>query len=721
MRLTTRITLILALMFGLVFAGLSVADTRRAALEQRRFADLAVATQRAIWDDVMRERLVLIARAMAPLADRLAASRAPLGEAGTATLLGEAGTATLLGEAAREARAIDGFELQDAAGRVIYSTEPLVGTDLLIDARAIERLAAAPRPVAGLRQQRADRFAISLTVPVMRDGELAGFLTGLQDSRAALAQFAALLDTEAFLVNFRGRLVEGTDRPLWQRTEPALALREAELKVVEGDGRMFLTTAVPVFDSIDGLAGALVTMRDATADLTAIARIERATLLALVLFVATLSLAFWLYLRSAFRPIEGSIRVLDALSAGDVDVVVEEGGEAEARQLADAVSAFRASVIALRDQRAQSARRRNRQERLIRRQLQELAETLDEEGRAEIMGDLEGLFERAPRTDVTTVRGGRATADTQLVLLARVLERLSLRITDQHRRLVGLVEELREALVTRTRLAALEQELEIARALQSSFLPAPLPAEETFDLSGLMRPAREVGGDFYDFFRLGEDKLAVVVADVSGKGIPAAFFMAITRTQLRAAALDAASPAAAVARANQVLAADNEQMMFVTVFYGVLDLSTGVLAYANAGHNPPLIARSDGAVERLPPLGDPAVAVIEDIDYEEATVRLHRGDALFLYTDGVTEAFDPAGTAFGEERLEALLAGLDPGVSMAALDRRVYEAVKAFEDGADQADDITCVALRWRGARAAAAGAADEGNGRLAAAPARAG
>ncbi len=272
---------------------------------------------------------------------------------------------------------------------------------------------------------------------------------------------------------------------------------------------------------------------------------------------------------------------------------------------------------------------------------------------------------------------------------------MSTRIADQQTRLTELITELKASIVTRARLAALEQELDIARDLQTSFLPKPLPPHPSFAVFGLMESAKEVGGDFFDIFMIDDNRLGMVVADVSGKGVPAAMFMAITRTLIRATALTSPSPAATVGEVNTFLAADNEQMMFVTLFHGVLHLDTGVFAFANAGHNPPYVL-ADGGLLTLPRASGPALAVVEDIPYAEDSIVMAPGSTFFAYTDGVTEAFSPAGDEYGTDRLEAFILA-NAAEPPQALTARVRADVLTFEDGADQFDDVTCFALRYDG------------------------
>lgn len=253
-------------------------------------------------------------------------------------------------------------------------------------------------------------------------------------------------------------------------------------------------------------------------------------------------------------------------------------------------------------------------------------------------------------------------------------------------------------------LVSIRQELDVARRMQQSILPTRFPDRPDFKLYARMTPAKEIGGDFYDFFWLDERRLGVVIADVSGKGVPAALFMAVSRTLLRATAPASPLPGDCVAATNDLLAQDNDAAMFVTLFYGVLDITTGELAYANAGHNPPYILRAGGELEMLPGTGGMAVGIMDGMDYSEATVRLSPGDDLFLFTDGVTEAINARDEEFGTPLLEETLrSGM--GMNVRGVVDHVVQQVERFADGTPQADDITCLCLRWNGAAGSAAGA----------------
>ena len=248
-------------------------------------------------------------------------------------------------------------------------------------------------------------------------------------------------------------------------------------------------------------------------------------------------------------------------------------------------------------------------------------------------------------------------------------------------------------------------ELSVARKIQTGMLPSVAPdfsGHTAFELAAVMTPAKEVGGDFYDFYMLDEDRLAVTVADVSGKGVPAALFMVVAKNVLQNLAMVAKNPgnfSEVVARANDRLCVGNDQMMFVTVFFGVLNLRTGEFDYVNAGHNPPLVLRHGGEDSYLLPEGKPdkPLGVMEGLTYHQAALTLASGDMVFLYTDGVTEAVNEAAELYGEERLKADLVRADNGVPVKEILTAVSVAVRTYAGSAEQADDITMLGLRYLG------------------------
>jgi len=250
-------------------------------------------------------------------------------------------------------------------------------------------------------------------------------------------------------------------------------------------------------------------------------------------------------------------------------------------------------------------------------------------------------------------------------------------------------DRLQQEMVVRERL---ETEVQLARQIQQTFIPETLPLLSGWDLAARWRTARQVGGDFYDVMELPGKRIGLFIADVADKGIPAALFMALTRTLVRASVIGTESPAEALRRVNNLLIPDTQQGMFVTAVYAVLDPQNGKLVYANAGHNPPLWFTPDGKLERLTRTGM-ALGVIEGTKMEERRIEVKQGDGLLLYTDGLSEAFSPGGDLFGEERI---ITALQSGKSKSA--ERILQGIEVdldrFVGDEPPSDDLTMLILR---------------------------
>jgi sigma-B regulation protein RsbU (phosphoserine phosphatase) len=257
------------------------------------------------------------------------------------------------------------------------------------------------------------------------------------------------------------------------------------------------------------------------------------------------------------------------------------------------------------------------------------------------------------------------------------------------------IDIMQQALASRDHLVSIKKELAIAKNVQMSALPVSFPQSEYYELSAKMIPAREVGGDFFDYFALDENRIGIVVADVSGKGVPAALFTMVTRAVLKSVALNHQSPAQCLSEVNNLLSQDNHACMFVTLYYGVLDLRDGRLNYSNGGHNPPRLVRgADAGVEVFPLTTNLALGIIPGYEFHDDEIQLEVGDALFLYTDGVTEARNTSNEEFGNDRLDNQLSKSNQSQVENLVDV-VVKAVEQFAGEMEQFDDITCLAVRW--------------------------
>ena len=300
------------------------------------------------------------------------------------------------------------------------------------------------------------------------------------------------------------------------------------------------------------------------------------------------------------------------------------------------------------------------------------------------------------RRIATGEKGEEKSAISQLnIRTGDEIQALSEAIKTMELEINEYIQDLTTVTAEKERIGA---ELNVATQIQADMLPRIFPAfpeREEFDVYATMNPAKEVGGDFYDFFLVDDDHLAVVIADVSGKGVPAALFMVIAKTLIKNHAQNQEAPGTVFTQTNEQLCEGNDAGLFVTGWMGVLEISTGKFVYVNAGHNPPLLKRAGGTFEWLKSRPGFVLAGMEGVRYRENTLQLEPGDRLYLYTDGVTEATNSHEELFGDERLQnALNEYMDLPVEQFL--PKIKECIDAFVGDADQFDDITMLALDYQ-------------------------
>jgi phosphoserine phosphatase RsbU/P len=258
---------------------------------------------------------------------------------------------------------------------------------------------------------------------------------------------------------------------------------------------------------------------------------------------------------------------------------------------------------------------------------------------------------------------------------------------------------IRRSMLEHDQLISIQQDLNTAREIQHAILPKnfpPYPDIKSFDIYGSMVAAKEVGGDFFDFFLIDSHRLGFVIGDVSGKGVPAAIFMAVSRTLIRATGIKGISAIDCISSVNNLLCKESVSSMFVTVFYGILDSATGEVEYVNAGHNPPFVVSPSG-IKPLEMTSGIILGVIEDYDFQSKTIKLNPGEKIFLYTDGVTEAFNINEEVYGDDRLESFLRQrLNSPIEQIVKDS--FNDVNEFSAGVPQSDDVTLLAVAYHGA-----------------------
>ncbi len=243
-------------------------------------------------------------------------------------------------------------------------------------------------------------------------------------------------------------------------------------------------------------------------------------------------------------------------------------------------------------------------------------------------------------------------------------------------------------------LATVTRDIELASNLQEAIIPTEFPQRSTYDVGAFVQPVRIVGGDFYEFFELDDNRIGIVIADVAGKGVPAAFFMAISHTMLETVVMTMNRPCDVLDYINQRLCLRNPMYLFVTLFYAILDLRTGTLTYSNGGHNPPFLIRAGGQVEELALTDNMMLGLLPEAEFDDRAIDIIPGDTLFLYTDGITESFTAERDMYGDERLKAAL-HKHHNLGVDALLDAVKSDVSQFVGDAAQSDDLTGMCIRF--------------------------
>jgi len=261
------------------------------------------------------------------------------------------------------------------------------------------------------------------------------------------------------------------------------------------------------------------------------------------------------------------------------------------------------------------------------------------------------------------------------------------------------VEQVNLSLRERDQLVSIQQDLNVAKNIQHSLVPSKFPAfpnRTEFDIFATMDAAKDVGGDLYDFFKIDDEKIGFVLGDVAGKGIPGAIFMALSRTIIRTTALKNIPTKDCMFESNNMICMESIDSMFVTLFYGILNTKTGEVHYTNAGHCSPYKLKTDGTIEKLPVTRNMALGVMEDLPYSTKTTKLEKGESIFVFSDGVTEAMNPIDKIYTDEKLENFLLNKNSHTPKEVC-QTVVADVKLHANGAEQSDDITTLCIKYLG------------------------
>lgn len=681
-----RITLLVFSAVIVVSLGMAFTTSYRVSLMEDAASTGAAAAVDLTWRKVTRAAVAVLEEDAAPLATSQALVDAVMNKDSSA-----------LGDALQPARlrfsgdkTTTDIEIAAVDGGLLYGGGSADGSSLL-GSFTITTVVRTAEPVSGLAITPDHEIVIVFARPILSGDRVVGSITLVRDAVPLLRELAAILGAYTFALDLDGRLLHSDAAALWSKIGDKVEPARRGLGQVRVPDAIFSTASMGLPTIGKGRLGYLVTVRDVTEPQIRSDRLQLAFHGLVAVMMATAVWLVYYYLGHVFAPLDAAIAALNTLSRGDTAVIVDAPAtDDEVGRIAAAVRVFRDRTRALLWVNEERTRRRRRQERLIRRQMLKLAETLQDGAREAVLKDLDCIEQEA------SLRSSGTEVAAELDALAIAFQTMAGRVREQHRELDMLVVELREALTAKTAFIALQQELEIASELQLAILPKVSTDDEEFEAHAIMTPAKEVGGDFYDFFQLSLRQVGMVVADVSGKGVPAALFMAVSRTLLKATAMFKMSPGECLRKLNDLLVEGNEKSLFVTVFYGILDLDTGVLTYANGGHNSPIMMSRDGAVTPLEGTGGIVLALEPGLPYEERSQVMHPGDTLVMFTDGVTEAMNLDSVMFGDTLLTEKLNDC-AGLSAHETTGRLIAAVHEFSAGCPQTDDITCFAFRYKG------------------------
>ena len=703
MLLRTRISLLVILAFVVVCIGLLIAALEREELIREQYTGAMLADRATLW----RKTVNSLVQHMEDKA-WLAAENQPFRRA---VYLQDHEAVQRLGAdlaaRLREEGIADRFDVIHSNGTLAYSSHSAVFQSPIISGTARDAVLQDQR-IGGIGNDQQRHVAVVLGIPLSAPagvGRVAAVAVYATDVDKAIREMEQATRSSVLIVNRRGRLIAGSNSAVWADIRDSIDLDDTNAQqTVEAGDRVYSVVVLEQTADAGTLVARLISIKDVTDLAAQQALVGNLTVGGVIIFLGLVLGGLSYYMSRSFAPLTEGVEVLNALSHGDLQAQIEgtnPDAHDEVGRIAGAVNVFRANLIAFDRFRRSRERQRRRQERFIRREMTQLADTFDEDERGAVLAELEEL-ERLVRdapgsadqvmsiVDATDSASTALTRESDsLAMTARAFQHLSDRVQVQN-------QHLRDALAAKNAFIALQRELDIAARVQLSLLPESPPASGAAEMAGFMKPAKEVGGDFYDFFRLDQHRLGLVVADVSGKGVPAALFMVMARTLMRATMRHVEDPAHVLATVNDLLVQNNTEQLFVTVFYGVLDERTGRFAYANGGHEPPILVDGHG-VRPLETTSGVALGMFGGLDYGGALIDLEPGARLLLFTDGVTEAFNAEEEAFGDKRLVDFARRL-PEVQKPAGDLEAMVAtVEGFVGEAPQFDDITCVVLRFKG------------------------
>ncbi len=699
MLLRTRISLFVVLGVIVVSVCVGFAGYKREQLIRSQYSDEVINDQLNLWANIVDEKIEQIQDNLWLVRDNSELLTAVEERDSEAILRnGEIILDHLLSE-----QVADRFDVIYPDYTLAYSSQSSVFRSPIVDQVVASEAINRNLELSGIGNDRQRNTAVVVAVPLVSPTtqHVIALAVIANDILHALVEMEKVNATNTMIANRRGRLLVSSDSSLWNELSNLVDLRSINsLQTVSVGDNFYSVLVLPQVANLGNLVGRLINISDVTDHVLEQRQVSQFTITFIIVFVLLSLFGLYLYLTRSFGPLNEGVQVLNALAKGDTNVNIEHTTHNdEVGHIARAVNVYRSNLIDFNRFKLSQERQRARQQRFITREMTRLADTLDGEDKDALLAELEDLGqvvktvglkkseEQYAKSSDSTESESRTMGDSDsLALVAIAFQSLSSRVQDQYDR-------LRKALETKEALIALRNELDIATRVQLSLLPEKLEETSSFQIHGGMWPAKEVGGDFLDYFRLDDDRVAMAIGDVSGKGVPAALFTVMTRTILRSIATHIDSPGKVLESINTFLESNNDESLFVTLFYAILDEKSGRLHYASGGHNPPVIFDKNGA-RMLDTTDGIVLGMFDGFEFDSAYVDLERGSRIVMYTDGITEAFDANDEEFGDQRLLETVESL-PYQDAESNVHYIHEKVDEFVDDAPQFDDIACIILHY--------------------------
>lgn len=702
MLLRTRISLLGVLVVVIVALCIVFAGFQREELIRNQFSDEVINNQLNLWANIIDEQIEIMEDKLSLVQNNE--------QLVTAMENQDAEAIRLIGE-----QIVDNLKSENTADRLdvlypdvtlAYSSHSAVFRSPIIEPNVAKGAMQRMLDLSGVGNDRQRNTAVIVATPLVSSTteNVVGLAIFAKDIVHALVEMGSVNASTVIIANRRGRLLEASNPSEWEQFSTLIDLREINtLQTISVDDRFYSVSVLPQAATLGSLVGRLVSVSDVTEHINEQQQVSQLTIWLICAFVLLSLISLHVYLSRSFRPLNEGVQVLNALARGDTHAHIEHTTHNdEVGQIARAVNVYRSNLINFNRFKRSRERQRARQERFIHREMTRLADSLDGEERRALLSELKHLG----RVVKSEIESGKDSYDSRaagsdsesssiqdsdsLAMVAVAFQSMSRRVQDQYHR-------LREALATKETLIALRKELDIAKGVQLSLLPKRFSSNDSFDIFGGMWPAKEVGGDFLDYFRLDDNRVAVAIADVSGKGVPAALFTVMTRTLLRNTVSHVESPGKVLESVNQFLEQNNNENLFVTLFCAILDERTGKLVYANGGHNPPIVRDSKGT-RTLKTTDGIVLGMFGDMEFENGYFDLEPDSTLVMFTDGIPEAFDINDEAFGDDRLLDTVARL-PKQNAAGDVQFIFDQVNEFVADAPQFDDIACIVLHFHSPR----------------------